>query len=152
MSAPRRQLREGDDHGVGHYRERDQQGFVAPSGYRFDHDASPELISASERELRAGAFRARGFYNSRLRQGLPQVSKTVDQADSAQHYVRQFASILGKPRKYPARVALEDLAAVRLAQWQCVQIAFGIVEVLPCFRIDPAHRADHFRAKQDVVD
>jgi hypothetical protein len=41
-------LRQGDDHRVRHQRERDQQGFVAPSRYRFDHDASPEVTSTSD--------------------------------------------------------------------------------------------------------
>src|SRR5258708_34731441 len=55
-------------------------------------------------------------------------------------------------RKYPACVALEYLMTVGCAQIERIQIAFGIVKILPRLRIDAAHRPDHFRAEENVVD
>jgi hypothetical protein len=52
------QLAQGNDHRVRHYRERDQQGFVAPSIYRFDHDDSPELTSTRPRLFRVNVYSA----------------------------------------------------------------------------------------------
>src|ERR1700730_7335964 len=58
---------------------------------------------------------------------------------------------LPQPRKYLARVAFEDLAAVAVAQGQGIYIALRIVEIMPGLRIDSPHRAHHFRAEDDVV-
>jgi hypothetical protein len=40
-----------------------------------------------------------------------------------------------QPRKYLASIPLEYLVAIRVAQRKRIQIAFGIVEILPRFRI-----------------
>ena len=37
---------------------------------------------------------------------------------------------------------------VSLRQIQRIEIALGIVEIMPGFGIDATHRADHFRAEQ----
>src|SRR3569833_1390472 len=56
-----------------------------------------------------------------------------------------------QPRIHAARVILEDLFLVRRAQWQRVDIALGVVVIMPRARVDTSHRTHHLRAKQDVV-
>src|SRR5437868_497406 len=51
-----------------------------------------------------------------------------------------------------AGVAFEHFCAVALGQRQRVDVEFCVVIITAGERIDAAHRADHFRRKQDVVD
>src|SRR5690606_13232089 len=55
-------------------------------------------------------------------------------------------------RIYPTGIQLVNFFAIFFAQVQCVDIAFGVVEVLICFRVNAAHRADHLGTEQNVVD
>ena len=56
-----------------------------------------------------------------------------------------------QPAEHPARVALEDLRPVRVAQGARVDIALRVVEVVPGLGVDAAHRAHHLRGEQEVV-
>src|SRR6185437_1542800 len=51
-----------------------------------------------------------------------------------------------------ARIRLEDLLLVGGGDRGLVDVAFGVVEMMPGLGIDTAHRADHLRGKEDVVD
>src|SRR5258708_3043274 len=66
-------------------------------------------------------------------------------------FIMDVLEYFSQPRKYFARVAFEDLAAVAVAQGQGIYIALRIVEIIPGLRIDSPHRAHHFRAEDDVV-
>src|SRR5262245_41740645 len=54
--------------------------------------------------------------------------------------------------EHAVRVALEDAGAVGLAQVQLVDVALGVVEMMPGIGVDAAHGAHHLRREQDVVD
>src|SRR5580693_5253826 len=57
-----------------------------------------------------------------------------------------------EPRIDAARIVLEDLLAVGVADRGLVDIALGVVEAEAGPRVVALHRADHFRGEQDVVD
>ena len=60
---------------------------------------------------------------------------------------------LGRSADTPARVALEDLGACRRGgRPRRVDVALGVVVVVAGLGIDAAHRADHLRGEQDVLD
>src|SRR5438128_1396626 len=52
----------------------------------------------------------------------------------------------------PARVALEDLAPVLVAEPERLDVALGVVEVVPGLRVDAPDRADHLGGEQNIVD
>src|SRR4051812_18735301 len=62
------------------------------------------------------------------------------------------ATILRFPsRKYPPGVAFEYFLFVRSAERAVLNIALRIVVMMPAFRVDAAHRADHLGGEQDVL-
>src|SRR3989441_6508404 len=52
----------------------------------------------------------------------------------------------------PARVALEDLAPVLVAEPERLDVALGVVEVVPGLRVDAPDRADHLGGEENVID
>ena len=54
---------------------------------------------------------------------------------------------------HASRIALINFAFVLVAQpFDRVDIAFRVVEVVACFRIDALDRSDHLGREQDIVD
>jgi hypothetical protein len=54
-------------------------------------------------------------------------------------------------RIHAAGIAFEDLLPLGIAQCRRFDVALGVVVVVAGFRVDAAHRADHFAGKQHVV-
>src|SRR5258706_14882721 len=58
----------------------------------------------------------------------------------------------GKPSIDGPRIGLEDRApAGRVERGRLLDIAFGVVEGMSGFRIDPLHRTDHLRGEQNIL-
>src|SRR5262245_24200276 len=57
-----------------------------------------------------------------------------------------------EPTEHAARVALEDAGAVGVAQLELVDVALGIVEVMPGVWVDALDGTDHLGSEQDVLD
>src|SRR5438309_11875709 len=56
-------------------------------------------------------------------------------------------------REHAPRIAFKDLLAIGGAQCKSrLDVALGVVVVESGFRIDAAHRTDHFAGEQHVVD
>lgn len=62
--------------------------------------------------------------------------------------MRSWASSRGK---HPAGIAFQDDVSFDLADIERVDVAFGIVEIEPGGRNDPAHRTTHLATEQDVL-
>src|SRR5271165_3312674 len=66
---------------------------------------------------------------------------------------RSLRELRLEPRIGAQRVRFEDLRLVMRGEaGRAIDIALGIVEILPRLRIDAAHRAHHLGSEQDVVD
>jgi len=57
-----------------------------------------------------------------------------------------------EPRIDAPRVAFVDLVPLPGGERAGLDVALGVVVVMAGLGIDPAHRADHLRGEEDVVD
>src|ERR1700736_2006692 len=58
----------------------------------------------------------------------------------------------GDTRVDLARISLEQLVPLFVAQWKRVEVSLRVVVVVPRLRIDASHRSHHFGAEQDVIE
>src|SRR5690349_7989722 len=78
------------------------------------------------------------------------VRRTGPSAARGRH-LPPLRSLVSEARVYPAGVELVDLGAVGRGQAEGVDVAAGVVEVMPCLRVDAADGSDHLRAEQYVA-
>src|SRR3989441_7963854 len=107
-------------------------GAGAPPPARTYADTSPRLCTAAARCATPARLPRWGPRCGR-RRWCPSFERLVD------------------PWIHLARVALEDLAPVLIAQLQRIDIPLRVVEVVAGFRIEAADCTDHLRSEQDVV-
>src|ERR1700719_2350230 len=101
------------------------------------------MARSSAADIAPSLNRSRARRSSGGRSKLP----TWSARDGGLLFTAEVLEYFPQPRKYLARVAFEDLAAVAIAQAQGIDIALGIVEIVSSLRIDAPHCAHHFRTE-----
>src|SRR5687767_3460289 len=86
-----------------------------------------------------------------IRTGLLGYPWAATRPGNSMHAKSHFFISSPPSRVHPAGVALEYFLLVRRPEGlRSLDVALRIVVIMPGFRVDAAHRADHFGSEQDV--
>src|SRR5581483_459822 len=88
-----------------------------------------------------------------LRRGNEDKSISLSESSDFSAGLAALGEKLVQARIDAARITFEDLVTVRFAQtFHLIDVFLGVVVIVAGVGIDAAHRTDHFRGKEDIVN